>query len=45
MISKILIYENQVSSLEGFPLDVSFGNMTNIESIEEKERLLALWKY
>ena len=40
-----LIYENQVSSLEGFPLDVSFGDMTNIESIDEKERLLALWKY
>lgn len=40
-----LIYEGQECHLENYPLDVEFADMTNIENIAEKERLLGLWKY
>ena len=39
------IYEGQTSNLENYPKDIQFANMKNIESIQEKERLLSLWKY
>lgn len=40
-----LIYEGQECQMENFPMDYEFADMTNIESVSEKERLLALWKY
>lgn len=40
-----LIYEGQVCQLENYPQDTHFSDMTNIDNIEEKERLLSLWKY
>ena len=39
------IYENQLITIENYPNDISYADMTGIQSIAEKERLLALWKY
>lgn len=39
------IYENQINRIDGYPTDIPYADMTGIQSITEKERLLALWKY
>lgn len=39
------IYEGQVNLIENYPKDVKYGDMSGIESIDEKERLLEQWKY
>lgn len=40
-----LIYEGQTCELENYPQDVTFSDMKGIDDIQEKERLLTLWKY
>ena len=40
-----LVYEGQECKLENYPQNVHFSDMTHIDDIEEKERLLARWKY
>jgi len=40
-----LIYEGQACKLENYPQDVHFSDMSHIDDIKEKERLLARWKY
>ncbi len=39
------IYEGQVNQIEHYPQDVKYADMTGIDQISEKERLLGLWKY
>lgn len=39
------IYEGQVNKVENYPVDIIYADMTGIQEIQEKERLLALWKY
>ena len=39
------IYEGQVNKIEGYPQDIVYADMSGIQLITEKERLLALWKY
>lgn len=39
------VYENQVNTIPNYPQNIPYADMTGIQSIEEKERLLALWKY
>ena len=39
------IYEGQVNKIENYPQDIVYANMTGIQDILEKERLLGLWKY
>lgn len=39
------IIENQKISVENYPTDVNYADMTGLEDTEEKERLLSLWKY
>ena len=39
------IYEGQNNKIENYPENIVYADMTGIEKIEEKERLLALWKY
>lgn len=39
------IYEGQVNMIENYPEDILYADMTGIQEIQEKERLLALWKY
>lgn len=45
MFSPELIYEGQVNKIPNYPANVRYADMTGIEDIQEKERLLALWKY
>ncbi len=40
-----IIYEGQAISLENYPRDIPYADMTGIQDDKEKERLLALWKY
>ena len=35
----------QENGIENYPENIKYANMTGIEEIEEKERLLAKWKY
>lgn len=35
----------QENKLENYPTDFSYADMTGIESVDEQERLLDLWKY
>ena len=35
----------QENKLENYPTDFSYADMTGIESVDEQERLLELWKY
>ena len=35
----------QENGIENYPKDIKYADMTGIEKIEEKERLLAKWKY
>lgn len=39
------IYEGQVNTIPGYPQNIRYADMTGIQSIDEKERLLTLWKY
>lgn len=39
------VYEDQVNTIPNYPENIQYADMTGIQSIEEKERLLALWKY
>ncbi len=39
------IYEGQVNKIENYPENIEYADMTGIQEIQEKERLLALWKY
>lgn len=40
-----MIYEGQRNTIENYPGHIRYGDMTGIQDIQEKERLLALWKY
>jgi hypothetical protein len=40
-----IIYQGQTISLEEYPQDITYADMTGIQDDKEKERLLALWKY
>ncbi len=44
-LSPETIYEGQVNRIENYPTQIPYANMEGIQSREEKERLLALWKY
>ncbi len=39
------IYEGQVNRVENYPQNINYADMTGIDQISEKERLLSLWKY
>jgi iron(III) transport system substrate-binding protein len=39
------VYEGQVNKIENYPQNIVYADMTGIQEIAEKERLLALWKY
>ena len=39
------IYTGQINKIAGYPEDIEYADMTGIQEIQEKERLLALWKY
>jgi len=39
------IYEGQVNKIENYPENIKYADMTGIQEIQEKERLLELWKY
>lgn len=40
-----ILIENQKCKMENYPQNIKYGNMDGINDIEEKERLLELWKY
>ena len=40
---KVLV--DQVNMVENYPQDIKYADMTGIEDLDEKERLLAKWKY
>ena len=40
-----IIYEGQTIGLENYPENIPYADMTGIQEDQEKERLLALWKY
>lgn len=40
-----ILYEGQTIALENYPQDIQYADMTGIQETQEKERLLALWKY
>jgi len=39
------LYEGQVNTIENYPQDIPYADMTGIQDDKEKERLLSLWKY
>lgn len=39
------IYEGQINTIENYPADIPYADMTGIQDDKEKERLLDLWKY
>ena len=39
------IYINQENKIQNYPQSIQYADMTGIQDIQEKERLLALWKY
>lgn len=39
------VLKEQVNGIENYPTDINYADMTEIDDIEEKERLLAKWKY
>lgn len=39
------IYEGQINNLENYPDSIPYADMTGIQDNNEKERLLAQWKY
>ncbi len=40
-----IIYQGQTISLENYPENIPYADMSGIQNDKEKERLLALWKY
>lgn len=40
-----IVYEGQKIILENYPAEINYADMTGIQDDQEKERLLALWKY
>lgn len=40
-----IIYEGQTIALDNYPEEIPYADMTGIQDDQEKERLLALWKY
>lgn len=45
MYSPEMIYKGQINNIPNYPQDIDYADMTGIESIVEKERLLDLWKH
>lgn len=39
------LYEGQINTVENYPQNIVYADMTGIQDYTEKERLLALWKY
>lgn len=39
------IFNTQKNTIDNYPSKIKYADMTGIDSIEEKERLLAIWKY
>lgn len=39
------VLKEQVNGIENYPENINYADMTGIEDIEEKERLLEKWKY
>lgn len=39
------IFDGQVNKIANYPQDIVYADMTGIQEIQEKERLLDLWKY
>ena len=39
------IYDGQVNRIDGYPESIVYADMTGIQDIAEKERLLEKWKY
>ncbi len=39
------VYEGQTNNIENYPKNIKYSDMTGIQNIAEKERLLGLWKY
>ncbi|BCI61189.1 extracellular solute-binding protein [Solibaculum mannosilyticum] len=40
-----LVLEDQKNNIPNYPQDIQYADMTGIEDVEEKERLLSIWKY
>ena len=39
------VLKEQENRIENYPEDIRYADMTGIEDIQEKERLLSLWRY
>lgn len=39
------VFEGQINTIENYPQDIVYADMTGIQDDKEKERLLSLWKY
>ena len=39
------VLKDQVNMVENYPLDIKYADMTGIDDLDEKERLLSKWKY
>ena len=39
------VYHGQINTLEHYPANIVYADMTGIQDAAEKERLLSLWKY
>jgi iron(III) transport system substrate-binding protein len=39
------IYAGQINKIPGYPQNILYADMTGVQDDQEKERLLALWKY
>lgn len=39
------VFDGQVNKIPNYPQDIEYADMTGIQEIQEKERLLDLWKY
>ena len=39
------VFDGQVNKIPNYPQDIQYADMTGIQEIQEKERLLDLWKY
>jgi len=39
------VLKNQINAVENYPDNIIYGDMTGIDNIEEKERMLLKWKY
>ncbi|CAM3564630.1 extracellular solute-binding protein [Erysipelothrix urinaevulpis] len=40
-----MIFDGQVNRIKNYPENINYADMEGIQSIEDKERLLKLWKY